>query len=267
MRVLISGRIKLVSAFVLCLLSTLLLAQPPQDDPDISVQTPRDLAPVDFTGTWVSVIAEDWRYRMVTPPAGELHGLPLNSAAQEIMNAWDPAADETAGLACKGYGAPNLMRLPGRARVSWENESTLKIEYDNGEQMRLLHFGGTPPTDEERSWQGYSAAQWVLAPDIPRGIGFGRAGVQEPQATGPLQITTTRLREGYLRKNGVPFSENAVLTEYIVWRVDMISGDEWFSLVSAIEDPEYLTGMYIRSSEFRKETDDSMWSPRPCRVR
>ena len=263
------GRMQLFSACALALLSTRWLAQPSQDDSSDSVRTPRDMAPVDLTGTWVSVIAEDWRYRMVTPPLGELHGLPLNDAAQEIMNAWDPAADEAAGLACKGYGAPNLMRLPGRARISWEDESTLKIEYDTGEQTRLLHFDGTPPADQERSWQGYSVAEWVSAPNMPRGIGFGPGQAQAPVAvpTGPLKIITTNLREGYLRKNGIPLSENAGLTEYIIRRTDIVSGDEWLSLVSVVDDPAYLTGTFIRSSEFRKEADDSMWSPRPCSAR
>lgn len=243
----------------------MLLAQIPQDEPDL--RTPIEMAPVDLTGTWVSVIAEDWRYRMVTPPAGELHGLPLNQLAQDVMNAWDPDADEAAGLACKGYAAPNLMRLPGRARISWENDTTLKIEYDNGEQTRLLYFDGTPPADTERSWQGYSVAQWVRETTLARGIGFFGVGGGLGELLGPLEITTTNLREGYLRKNGVPFSEDAVLTEYIVWRRDTVTGAEWFSLISTVEDPTYLRGLFIRSSEFRKEADDSMWSPRPCSVR
>jgi len=252
----------------ICLLglsSSVSMAQLPQDEPD--PRTPREMAPVDLTGTWASVIAEDWRYRMVTPPAGELQGLPLNDLAQEVMNAWNPEADEAAGLACKAYGAPNLMRLPGRARISWEDELTLKIEYDNGEQTRLLHFDGTPPVDVQNSWQGYSVAQWVRETTIARGIGFGGVGGGLGEITGPLQINTTKLREGYLRKNGAPYSENVLLTEYIVWRRDIVTGDEWFSLISAVEDPLYLRGLYIRSSEFKKEADDSLWSPRPCSAR
>ncbi|MAM70959.1 MAG: hypothetical protein CMP91_07465 [Gammaproteobacteria bacterium] len=265
MKNLVSVRLQLISACLFAFSSSMLMAQLPQDEPDL--RSAMEMAPVDLTGTWVSVIAEDWRYRMVTPPAGELHGLPLNQLAQDVMNAWDPDADEAAGLACKGYAAPNLMRLPGRARISWENDSSLKIEYDNGEQTRLLHFDETPAADTERSWQGHSIAEWVRAETFARGIGFFGVGGGLGDITGPLQITTTRLREGYLRKNGVPFSENAVLTEYIVWRRDTETGDEWFSLVSAVDDPQYLRGLYIRSSEFRKEADDSMWSPRPCSAR
>lgn len=265
MKMLATVRLQLISACLLVFSSSDLLAQLPQDEPDL--RTPREMAPVDLTGTWVSVIAEDWRYRMVTPPAGELQGLPLNEAAQEVMNAWDPEADEAAGLTCKGYGAPNLMRLPGRARINWEDDATLKIEYDHGEQTRLLHLDGSAPPEEERSWQGYSVARWVREMTIARGIGFGGVGGGIGELLGPLEISTTLLREGYLRKNGVPFSEDAVLTEYIVWRRDTVTGAEWFSLISAVEDPEYLRGLYIRSSEFRKEADDSMWSPRPCSIR
>lgn len=258
-------RFRLLSAYLFVFSPAMLLAQLPQDEPDL--RTAREMAPVDLTGTWVSVITEDWRYRMVTPPHGELHGLPLTPLAEEVMNAWDPDADEAAGLACKGYAAPNLMRLPGRARISWENEWTLKIEYDHGEQTRLLHFDGTPPADTERNWQGYSVAQWQRQTTLARGIGFFGVGGGVGDLLGPLEINTTNLREGYLRKNGVPFTEDAVLTEYIVWRQDTVTGEEWFSLISAVEDPTYLRGLYIRSSEFRKESDDSMWSPRPCSVR
>lgn len=183
------------------------------------------------------------------------------------MNAWDPDTDEDAGLACKGYAAPNLMRLPGRARISWENEWTLKIEYDHGQQTRLLHFDAMPSADTESSWQGYSVAQWERQTTFARGIGFFGVGGGLGALLGPLEITTTHLREGYLRKNGVPFSADAVLKEYIVWRRDTVTDAEWFSLISTVEDPTYLRGLYIRSSEFRKEADDSMWSPRPCSVR
>jgi len=265
MKTLLSSSMRLFSACVFVSSSSMLFAQLPQDEPDL--RTAREMAPVDLTGTWVSVISEDWRYRMVTPPAGELHGLPLNQLAEDVMNAWNPDADETSGLACKGYAAPNLMSLPGRARISWENDETLKIEYDYGEQTRLLHFDGSPPANAERSWQGYSLAQWIRQTTLARGIGFFGVGGGLGDLLGPLEITTTNLREGYLRKNGVPFSEDAVLKEYIVWRRDTVTGAEWFSLISTVEDPTYLRGLYIRSSEFRKETDDSMWSPRPCSVR
>jgi hypothetical protein len=154
------------------------------------------MAPVDLTGTWVSVVTEEWRYRMMTPRKGmDFDGLPMTAAARTAAMAWDPAADEAAGLQCKGYGAPALMRMPGRARISWEDDATLKIEYDTGQQTRLLHFGGRPPAGAQPSWQGYSVAEWELvAPTIARG-GFGRPGGARPV----VAVLVARLREVRLR--------------------------------------------------------------------
>ena len=87
--------------------------------------------------------------------------VPINAAARKIVDAWDPARDEAAGLQCKSYGAATIMRVPGRLRISWQDDNTLKIETDAGTQTRLFHFGGTPSSGEPPSLQGYSAARWV----------------------------------------------------------------------------------------------------------
>ncbi|MBI4265313.1 MAG: hypothetical protein HY657_13125, partial [Acidobacteria bacterium] len=128
--------------------------------------TPRAAAPVDLTGTWVSVITEDWRFRMLTPPKGDFASLPLNAEGQRVGNEWDPARDIAAGDQCKAFGAIGLMRMPTRLRISWQDDTTLKIEADNGTQTRLFHFrsaGGpvlTAPAGEAPSWQGDSVAHW-----------------------------------------------------------------------------------------------------------
>ena len=98
-------------------------------------------APIDLTGYWVSVITEDWRWRMVTPPKGDYASLPINMDAKKAADAWDPAKDEAAGEACKAYGAPGLMRLPGRLHITWQDDNTMKVETDAGTQTRLFHFG------------------------------------------------------------------------------------------------------------------------------
>jgi hypothetical protein len=265
--------------------------------------TPRQMAPVDFTGTWVSVVTEEWRIRMLTPRKGtDFDGIPMTAAARAAAMAWDPAADEAAGLQCKGYGAPGLMRLPGRARVSWEDDSTLKLEYDTGEQTRLLHFGGPPPAGAQPSWQGYSVAEWELqGPVVARGgfgaLGRGPAGPPAgaagppapPAAAGPpapggaggpgrafgfgppplsrsLKVVTTQLRPGYVRKNGVPYSANAVLTEYFDLRTEP-NDDTWFTVMTIVEDPENINTVYITSSDFKKEPNGSKWASTPCAAR
>ena len=105
----------------------------------------REAAPEDLTGNWVSVVTEDYRWRMVTPLKGDSASVPLNKDGLKLVEAWDPAKDEAASLQCKSYGAPAIMRVPGRLRISWTDESTLKIETDAGTQTRTFHFGGTPP--------------------------------------------------------------------------------------------------------------------------
>jgi hypothetical protein len=139
----------------------------------------RQAAPIDLTGNWVSVVTEDRRFRMMTPPKGEVIGFLLTSVARAAAEAWDPAKDEAAGLQCKAYGAPVLMRNPGRAQISWQDDNTLKIDHDTGQQTRLLHFGGTDSIEAEPSWQGYSVAEWEREATSPSGMaarGFGRGG-------------------------------------------------------------------------------------------
>src|SRR5581483_2851396 len=63
--------------------------------------SPRAVAPIDLTGTWVSIVTEDWRFRMVTPPKGDYASVPLNAAARAVADKWDPAKDEAEGNACK----------------------------------------------------------------------------------------------------------------------------------------------------------------------
>jgi len=239
--------------------------------------TPRALSPIDLTGNWVSIVTEDWRFRMVTPPKGDYASVPLNGAARQVADKWDPAADEAAGNACKSYGAGNIMRTPGRLHISWQDDTTLKIETDAGQQTRLLHFTGTPGGDP--SWQGYSLASWEIAGGNPfggggggrgggGGGGGGRGAAGPPPAPrgGSLKVVTTRLKEGYLRKNGVPYSDNAVVTEYFD-RHSESNGDEWFTVTTIVDDPKYLAQSFITSTHFKKEPDASKWYPSPCKAK
>jgi hypothetical protein len=218
-------------------------------------QNPRQGAPVDLTGTWVSVVTEDWMFRMVTPPKGEYLGVPMNAAARRVADAWDPAADEASGNACKAYGAAALMRVPGRIRVSWENDTTLKIETEAGTQTRSLHFGGPAPAPGDPAWQGYSVANWEMA-TRPKGA----------TPAGNLKVVTTRMRGGYLRKNGVPYSENAILTEYYDVHTAG-NGDVWLVITTKVDDPMYLNTPFITSSHFKKLGADAPWRPEPCSAR
>ena len=214
-------------------------------------------APFDMTGYWVSGITQNWRLRMVTPPRGDYIGIPLNMEAKKVADVWDPARDETAGNQCKGYSAAAIMTNPERLHIAWQDAATLRMDIDSGTQTRLFHFGNWRSPGGAPSWQGDSVAKWSARTAL--------ADPSSPQARA-LKVTTTNLRPAYLRKNGVPFSAKATLTEYF----DVFQepeGDAWMIVTSVVDDPVYLDNPWIVSSQFKKETNASGWDPTPCSSR
>jgi len=235
---------------------------PPPQTPS----TARAQAPFDPTGYWVSLITEDWRFRMFTPPRGDYASIPLNGAGRAKANDWDPAKDEAAGEQCRAYGAPGVMRLPTRLHITWQDDVTLKIETDAGSQTRMLRFG-PPPTDAGSSWQGVSAASWdAPRPPVPASFFVLAAGGTLANPALSLKVVTTRLRAGYLRKNGVPYSANAVLTEYFD-RFDVPGGDALLVVAQELVDPENLQSAFWTSSQFKHQNDAAGWNPTPCSAR
>ena len=210
---------------------------------------------IDLTGNWVAVVNEDWRWRMVTPPKGDYASVPLNPAGTAEADKWTPAQDGQ----CEAFGMAGLMRQPTRVRISWQDPQTLKIETDNGQQTRLLYFDPAAPKPSAPSLQGFSVATW----ERPGGAGRGGRGAAPPPG-GDLKAVTTMLRPGWLRKNGVPYSADAEVTEYFD-RFTTPNGDEWFSVTTIVHDPKYLNQDFVTSSHFKKEADGSKWSPTPCK--
>ena len=216
--------------------------------------TPRTAAPIDLTGYWVAIISEDWRWRMITPAKGDFPSIPMSRDGQRVAEAWDPAKDEAAGEQCRAYGAPGLMRGPTRLHITWQDDNTLKLESDYGTQTRLFRFGGAPGSQGARTWQGVSTSEWILAAG-----GRGRGGARR----GSMKSVTTQLRPGYLRKNGVPYSANAVFTEY--WDLQTeTNGDQYLVDTNIVNDPVYLQSPWITAIHFKKEPNASKWDPSPC---
>jgi len=212
----------------------------------------RDIAPIDLTGYWVSYVTENWRYRMVTPAKGEYRRIPVSPAAVPIINAWDPAADTRAGEQCRSYGAGAIMNVPGRLHITWQDADTLRVDTDAGKQTRLFRFAAPvdkPASKTPPSWQGESVATWER--------------VAAPDKGGSLRVVTSNVRAGYLRKNGVPYSERATVTESFDI-APLPDGGELLLVNTVIEDPVYLNGPYIVSPHFKKEADGSKWDPTPC---
>jgi hypothetical protein len=262
-------RIALAVAAVVLAQSGILHAQRGGAQPPASA---RAAAPIDLTGTWVSIVTQDWRWRMVPPPKGDYRGIPMTPEAYKVADSWDPAKDEAAGEQCRSYGAPALMSVPGRVRIAWQDDETLKVETDAGTQTRLLRFGNAKAAPRApRSWQGDSVAEWQM----PRGnvpLNLRPAdrtpGVPAPEIakSGTLKVVTTNLRPGYLRKNGIPYSENTVLTEH--WEVfRRENGEQWLTITTIVEDSRFLRQPRLIAIPFKKETNDAKWDPTPCSAR
>jgi len=222
-------------------------------------ETPRAAAPIDLTGYWVSVVTEDWRFRMMTPAKGDYPSIPLNAEGRRVADRWDPAKDEAAGDTCKAYGAAAIMRMPGRIHITWQDDLTVKVETDTGAQTRLFHFGRPQPPAGPPTWQGFSVAEWEYAGGGRR----GRAAVQG----GDLKVVTTHLRPGYLQKNGVPYSGDAVVTEHFDALNKEPNGDQWLIVTTLVEDPQYLNQPFQRSTHFKRQADQTGWDPSPCTAR
>ena len=229
-------------------------------------------APEDLTGYWVSIVTEDWRFRMVTPAKGDYASVPISAEGRKVADAWDPAKDTAAGEQCRSYGAGGLMRVPGRVHITWQDDNTLKVDTDAGEQTRMFHFAPPvvpvpgvvtkveAPAGEQPSLQGFSAAEWVLAPGAG---GRGAPAIPPMQRGGSLKVVTDHLKMGYLRKNGVPYGPEAKITEYYSVTHET-NGDQWLIITTVVDDPLYLGQPFITSTHFKKEPDGSKWHPTPC---
>ena len=246
--------------------------QPPQGAKPQAQPSPREASPIDLTGYWVAIVNEDWRWRMMTPPKGDYASVPLNPEGRKVADTWQPAMDGR----CEAYGAAALMRMPTRVHITWENDAVLKVETDAGQQTRRFFL--TKPTQAQtaRTLQGSSIAEWQLAGGGgrgPGGPGGGGGGNPQPGArggapaarSGTLKVVTTNLQAGWLRKNGVPYSENAVVTEHYD-RFQDPTGTEWLVVTTIVNDPTYLQQEFVTSSHFKKEPDGSKWAPAPCKA-
>jgi hypothetical protein len=220
-------------------------------------------APVDLTGYWVSIVTQDWIFRMVTPRRGDYSDVPLNAAGIDIMDAWDPAKDVAAGEQCKSYGAPAIMRIPERLHITWQDAQTMKMQTDAGQQTRLFHFVRSDTDAGAKSLQGYSFALWQIQRNSADTGGGRAARPAGPPVWGDLKVMTNDLTAGYLRKNGIPYSDNAKLMEYYDL-LQQVGGEQLLMVTSTVTDPTYLTKTFIVNSNFKKLSGAEGWEPSPC---
>ena len=241
-------------------------------------QTPQASAPIDVTGYWVSIVNEDWRWRMVTPPKGDYASVPISPEGRKVADTWDASKDGS----CLAFGAAGVMRMPTRLHITWENDNTLKIDTDNGQQTRRLVFNKSMAPPATKSLQGFSVAEWERFAPPGRGGGGGGGGgggqAAPPAAAlagrgagappaprfGNLKVVTTQLSGGWLRRNGVPYSEDTTMTEFFD-RFAAPDGAEWLIVTTIVNDPKYLAQEFVTSTHFRREPNAAKWDPAPCK--
>jgi hypothetical protein len=189
-------------------------------------------AQVDFSGEWAPLYHEDGPERLPGPELGDYTELPINDAARLRADSYD--ADRISVVPeyqCRPHGADYSMRGLGNLRI-WR-------EYDTATQKliafhthllawdseRTIYMDGRPhpPEYADHTWQGFSTGVWE---------------------GNMLTITTTHLKTNYIRRNGVPRSDKATLTEH--W---MKHGD-YLTVVTVIDDPVFLTEPLVRSDNW-----------------
>ena len=259
---------RLIAALaLLCAMGATVTAQRGGGAAPAAPQTPQAAAPIDVSGYWVSIVNEDWRWRMVTPPKGDYASVPISPEGRKVADTWDTSKDGS----CLAFGAAGLMRLPTRLHITWENENTLKIDTDNGQQTRRLAFNKSTAPPAAKSLQGFSVAEWERPAAAGRGGGGGGGGGQGAPAAAPpaprfgnLKVVTTQLSGGWLRRNGVPYSEDTTLTEFFD-RFAAPDGSEWLVVTTVVNDPKYLAQEFVTSTHFRREPNAAKWDPTPCK--
>jgi hypothetical protein len=272
------GLVTLATALTLGV-SALLSAQAPKPAAGRAPTTGRTAAAFDMTGYWVSEVTEKWRFRMMVPDKGDYTQVPLNPEGRKIANAWDPAKDEAAGEACRSYGAAALLQVPGRLHITWQDDNTLRLDADSGTQTRVFRFaaaqGAAAPPNGQPTWQGQSMAIWGGSEPRDRRDGQGGPATDDEgnllvardrRDPDYLKVTTTRMRPGYLQKNGVPYSANALLEEYFDLASDPYTKNTWLLVTTVVTDPQYLNEPLIMHSHFKKLPDAAGWDPTPCRA-
>lgn len=185
----------------------------------------------DLAGTWAQRFHEDLPERGAGPEIGDYTGLPINDAARLRADSWDAGKWTVPERQCEPHPADYGPRGPANLRIvstvdpisqdviAWNVTVMWSL------QQRTIYMDGRPhpSANAQHSWQGFSTGEWEG--DM-------------------LKVTTTHLKEGWVRRNGLPRSDKATLTEYF------IRNDNYLTLVTAVDDPVYLTEPLVRTSDW-----------------
>jgi hypothetical protein len=197
-------------------------------------------AQVDLSGDWTPRFHEDQPERVPGPEIGDYLGLPINDAARMAGDSFNAARWEMLEWQCRPHPADYIPRGPSTLRI-WKETSPESREvvgwhlvYFRSERTdRVIYMDDRPhpPEYARHTWGGFSTGKWE----------------------GPiLTVTTTHLKEGYIRRNGIPRSDRATVVQHF------IRHDKWLTIVEVINDPVYLTEPFIRSTDLGLDLTQNM---------
>ena len=202
-------------------------------------------AQVDFSGEWAPRFWEDQLERVPGPELGDFLGIPISDAARLRAESWDASIQTLPEWQCRPHSADYIWRGPSPLTIAKEVDPVSRqIVAFHAQWLRsvdrAVYLDGRPhpPADALHTWSGFSTAKWDG--DI-------------------LTVTVTHLKEGYLRRNGLPRSDKATLTEH--W----IRNGDYLTIVSIVNDPVYLTEPFIRTTDYELDLHQHV-PPYPCGV-
>jgi len=192
---------------------------------------PGAFAQADFAGTWGARYQEDFPERIPGPELGDYLGLPINAAARQFADSWDPSRITLPEEQCRVHVSPYIYRGPLNLRI-WEERDpatqelvAIKHTISTYDQTRTIYMDGRPhpPDIAAHTWMGFSTGQWEG--DM-------------------LTVSTSHIKQGWIRRNGLPMSDKATLTEHFVRNGDVLTR------ISVTHDPVYLTEPLVKSEDF-----------------
>ena len=201
-------------------------------------------AQIELSGVWTNRITdEDEPDRLPGPELGDYTGIPLNAAARFRAMAWDASLITLPEYQCRVHPsdyAPSFADIRIWEDIDRDTQNLVAIHIHHfawGTERTIWMDGRPHPPDYAlHTSMGFSTGKWDG--DI-------------------LTVTTDHLKEGWIRRNGVPRSDRAVVTEHFIRHGDNLS------LVTVIKDPTYLTETMIRSRDYTFSVAGQI-APYPC---
>jgi len=200
---------------------------------------------LDLSGNWAPAIHEDFPERIPGPELVNYLGLPITEGARMFAESWDASRLTLPEHQCQVHVAPYIYRGPLNLHI-WEEKDpqsqrviAIKNYISTYEQTRTIWMDGRPHPSQwaAHTWMGFSTGKWE---------------------GNMLTVYTTHIKQGWLRRNGLPESDQATLIEHFIRHGEVLTH------VSIVTDPVYLTEPLIKTQNFNLIVQEGQNWLYPC---